>query len=185
MKKKYLSFRSSFSRTLLLLVILLLFSLVTTYMVILNFAILPSLQQLNKLLAYEIEMIMSEELELSHEKLLGIPYSFRLKIYEKLGISLYTDDAAVKQGLLWAQHYKFLSDAMAKHLNGPTDLRIEMSDHFPVIWVKTWLSPNIWVRMPLTEIHDGDFSPLFYYTFIIMLIIIVARGYLFDYRTAR
>ena len=26
------------------------------------------------------------------------------------------------------------------------------------------LSPNIWVRVPLTEIHQGDFSPLFRYT---------------------
>ncbi len=32
----------------------------------------------------------------------------------------------------------------------------------PVVWLKTWLSPNIWVRVPLTEIHQGDFSPSLY-----------------------
>ncbi|MDI5829416.1 hypothetical protein MJN51_31500, partial [Salmonella enterica subsp. enterica serovar Kentucky] len=34
------------------------------------------------------------------------------------------------------------------------------------------LSPNIWVRVPLTEIHQGDFSPLFRYTLAIMLLAI-------------
>lgn len=38
--------------------------------------------------------------------------------------------------------------------------------------MKTWLSPNIWVRVPLTEIHQGDFSPLFRYTLAIMLLAI-------------
>ncbi|MFP1462131.1 hypothetical protein ACLB1E_08780 [Escherichia coli] len=37
---------------------------------------------------------------------------------------------------------------------------------------ETWLSPNISVRVPLTEIHQGDFSPLFRYTLAIMLLAI-------------
>jgi two-component system osmolarity sensor histidine kinase EnvZ len=41
-----------------------------------------------------------------------------------------------------------------------------------VVWLKTWLSPDIWVRIPLTEIHQGDFSPLFRYTLAIMLLAI-------------
>lgn len=41
-----------------------------------------------------------------------------------------------------------------------------------MVWLKTWLSPNIWVRVPLTEIHQGDFSPLFRYTLAIMLLAI-------------
>ncbi len=44
------------------------------------------------------------------------------------------------------------------------------SGEFAVL--KTWLSPNIWVRVPLTEIHQGDFSPLFRYTLAIMLLAI-------------
>ncbi|XNM47913.1 hypothetical protein ACLK17_20805 [Escherichia coli] len=56
-----LSPRSSFARTLLLIVTLLFASLVTTYLVVLNFAILPSLQQFNKVLAYEVRMLMTDE----------------------------------------------------------------------------------------------------------------------------
>lgn len=53
MRRMRFSPRSSFARTLLLIVTLLFVSLVTTYLVVLNFAILPSLQQFNKVLAYE------------------------------------------------------------------------------------------------------------------------------------
>ncbi|BBU80224.1 hypothetical protein EIMP300_16240 [Escherichia coli] len=53
--------RSSFARTLLLIVTLLFVSLVTTYLVVLNFAILPSLQQFNKVLAYEVRMLMTDK----------------------------------------------------------------------------------------------------------------------------
>jgi two-component system osmolarity sensor histidine kinase EnvZ len=38
------------------------------------------------------------------------------------------------------------------------------------VWLKTWLSPTSG-RVPLTEIHQGDFSPLFRYTPIMLLAI--------------
>ncbi len=61
---------------------------------------------------------------------------------------------------------------MAQQLGGPTEVRVEVNKSSPVVWLKTWLSPNIWVRVPLTEIHQGDFSPLFRYTLAIMLLAI-------------
>ncbi|MGS9600688.1 two-component system sensor histidine kinase EnvZ, partial [Salmonella enterica subsp. enterica serovar Infantis] len=54
MRRMRVSPRSSFARTLLLIVTLLFVSLVTTSLVVLNFAILPSLQPFNKVLAYEV-----------------------------------------------------------------------------------------------------------------------------------
>ncbi|WCG82789.1 two-component system sensor histidine kinase EnvZ [Pectobacterium sp. A5351] len=164
--------RSSFARTLLLIVTLLFVSLVTTYLVVLNFAILPSLQQFNKVLAYEVRMLMTDSLQLEDGTTLEVPPAFRREIYRELGISLYTNAAAEESGLRWAQHYKFLSDQMAQQLDGPTDVRVEVSKNTPVVWLKTWLSPDIWVRVPLTEIHQGDFSPLFRYTLAIMLLVI-------------
>lgn len=61
---------------------------------------------------------------------------------------------------------------MAHQLGGPTEVRVEVNKSSPVVWLKTRLSPNIWVRVPLTEIHQGDFSPLFRYTTAIMLLAI-------------
>jgi two-component system osmolarity sensor histidine kinase EnvZ len=164
--------RSSFARTLLLIVTLLFVSLVTTYLVVLNFAILPSLQQFNKVLAYEVRMLMTDKLQLEDGSLLAVPPAFRREIYRELGISLYTNAAAQESGLRWAQHYEFLSQQMAQQLGGATDVRVEISKNTPVVWLKTWLSPDIWVRVPLTEIHQGDFSPLFRYTLAIMLLAI-------------
>lgn len=173
MKRWRFSPRSSFARTLLLVVTLLFVCLVTTYLVVLNFAILPSLQQFNKVLAYEVRMLMTDKLQLEDGTELEVPPAFRREIYRELGISLYTNESAEESGLRWAQHYEFLSNQMAQQLGGPTEVRIEMTKSSPVVWLKTWLSPDIWVRVPLTEIHQGDFSPLFRYTLAIMLLAIV------------
>lgn len=73
MKRVRFSPRSSFARTLLLIVTLLFVSLVTTYLVVLNFAILPSLQQFNKVLAYEVRMLMTDKLQLEDGTQLVVP----------------------------------------------------------------------------------------------------------------
>lgn len=73
MRRLRFSPRSSFARTLLLIVTLLFVSLVTTYLVVLNFAILPSLQQFNKVLAYEVRMLMTDKLQLEDGTQLVVP----------------------------------------------------------------------------------------------------------------
>ncbi|HBC9346890.1 TPA: two-component system sensor histidine kinase EnvZ [Escherichia coli] len=148
MRRLRFSPRSSFARTLLLIVTLLFASLVTTYLVVLNFAILPSLQQFNKVLAYEVRMLMTDKLQLEDGTQLVVPPAFRREIYRELGISLYSNEAAEEAGLRWAQHYEFLSHQMAQQLGGPTEVRVEVNKSSPVVWLKTWLSPNIWVRVP-------------------------------------
>lgn len=172
MRKLRFSPRSAFARTLLMIVTLLFIGLITTYLVVLNFAILPSLQQFNKVLAYEVRMLMTDKLALEDGSQLEVPPAFRREIYRELGISLYSENAAAERGLRWAQHYEFLSKQMGQQLGGPTDVRVEIRKHTPVLWLKTWLSPDIWVRVPLTEIRQGDFSPLFRYTLAIMLLVI-------------
>lgn len=85
MKRVRFSPRSSFARILLLIVTLLFVSLVTTYLVVLNFAILPSLQQFNKVLAYEVRMLMTDKLQLEDGTQLVVPPAFRREIYRELG----------------------------------------------------------------------------------------------------
>lgn len=164
--------RSSVARTLLLIVSLLFISLVTTYFVVLNFAILPSIQQFNKVLAYEVRMLMTDKLKLEDGTYLIIPPQFRQEMYRELGISLHTDASAEETGLRWAQSYDFLSKQMEQQLGGPTEVRIQVGNHSPVVWLKTSLSPDIWVRVPLTEIRQGEFAPLFRYTLAIILMVI-------------
>lgn len=164
--------RSSVARTLLLIVTLLFISLVTTYFVVLNFAILPSIQQFNKVLAYEVRMMMTDRLKLADGTYLIIPSQFQQEMYRELGISLHTDESAGESGLRWSQHYDFLSRQMEQQLGSPTEVRIQLGNHSPVVWLKTDLSPGIWVRVPLTEIRQGEFAPLFRYTLAIILMVI-------------
>ena len=138
MRRMRFSPRSSFARTLLLIVTLLFASLVTTYLVVLNFAILPSLQQFNKVLAYEVRMLMTDKLQLEDGTQLVVPPAFRREIYRELGISLYSNEAAEEAGLRWAQHYEFLSHQMAQQLGGPTEVRVEVNKSSPVVWLKTY-----------------------------------------------
>ncbi|SFD24697.1 two-component system sensor histidine kinase EnvZ [Pragia fontium] len=164
--------RSSVARTLLLIVSLLFISLVTTYFVVLNFAILPSIQQFNKVLAYEVRMLMTDRLKLEDGSYLEIPPQFQQEMYRELGISLHTNASAEESGLRWSQPYDFLSKQMEQQLGGPTEVRIQLGNHSPVVWLKTDLSPKIWVRVPLTEIRQGEFAPLFRYTLAIILMVI-------------
>lgn len=98
---------------------------------VLNFAILPSLQQFNKVLAYEVRMLMTDKLQLEDGTQLVVPPAFRREIYRELGISLYTNEAAEEAGLRWAQHYEFLSHQMAQQLGGPTEVRVEVNKARP------------------------------------------------------
>lgn len=170
---------SSFARILLLIIALLIMSLVTTYLMMLNFAILPSLQHFNKVLACEVPMQITNRLQLEERSVLPVPPAFRGQIYRELGISLYTNAAAEGNSLRWAQYYHILSQQMAHQLGGPTDVRLEVDKNSPVEWLKTWLEPDIWVRVPLTEIHQGDFPSFFHYILLAIILLVVGGGWLF------
>lgn len=163
------SLRSSFSQTLLLIVILLLASLGTTYLVVLNFAILPTLQQFNKILALDVRLLMQDSLQMDDGRKVEIPLAFRKEMHKELGISLYTKASAEENGLLLAEFSPYLSDKMAQQFEGPTEVRVIVDKNASVVWLNTWLSPDIWVRVPLTEIHSGDFAPLFRYILAIVI----------------
>lgn len=170
MKLWRFSLRSSFSQTLLLIVILLLTSLGTTYLVVLNFAILPTLQQFNKILAHDVRLLMLDHLEMEDGRKVEIPLAFRSEMHKELGISLYTKASAEANGLLRAEYNPYLSEKMAQQFEGPTEVRVIVGKNASVVWLNTWLSPDIWVRVPLTEIHSGDFAPLFRYTLAIIVL---------------
>lgn len=64
-------------------------------------------------------------------------------------------------GLRWAQHYS-LKPADGAPAAGRPKCGLRSTKLAGGV-AEDWLSPNIWVRVPLTEIHQGDFSPLFIY----------------------
>jgi hypothetical protein len=56
-----MSLRTNFARTLFILAGLLIASQVFSYLTIVNYALLPSLQQFNKILAFEVRLMLEED----------------------------------------------------------------------------------------------------------------------------
>ncbi|MFS1537362.1 MAG: two-component system sensor histidine kinase EnvZ [Candidatus Phlomobacter fragariae] len=173
MKRLRFSRRNTFSRSLFVIVTLLFASLVTSYLVVvLSFVVMPSLQQLNKVLAYEVHTLLTEKIEFQDEKAILIS-SFKKKIYKELGINFYTEPLAMEKGLRWARHYEELSQQMAEYMGGKADVRFEIAKEHPFLflWLNSYLAPNVWIRLPLTEIGQNQFAVVFRYTLAIFLII--------------
>ncbi|HGJ5857174.1 two-component system sensor histidine kinase EnvZ [Arsenophonus nasoniae] len=171
MKRLRFSRRNTFSRSLFVIVTLLFASLVTSYLVVLNFVVMPSLQQLNKVLAYEVHTLLTEKIELQDGNAILMPPSFKKKIYKELGINFYTKSLAMDKGLRWARHYEELSQQMAEYMGGKADVRLEIAKEHPFLWLNSYLAPNVWIRLPLTEIGQNQFAVVFRYTLAIFLTI--------------
>lgn len=171
MKRLRFSRRSTFSRSLFLFVALLFASLVTSYMVVLNFVVMPSLQQFNKVLAYEVRTLMTENMVLQDGTTVRVSPELRKKIYNELGITFYAQSAAMAEGLNWAKEYDFLSENMTEYMGGEAQVRLELGRDYPILWLTSYLAPDIWVRVPLTEIGQNQFSLVFRYTLAIFLAI--------------
>ncbi|SES64119.1 two-component system sensor histidine kinase EnvZ [Thorsellia anophelis] len=167
--------RSSFSHTILLIVGLTLITLAITYWVVLNYAILPSLEPFSRILGHEIRMLTTDELLLDDGSLVKFPTAWRKEIFHQLGISLFSADTAMENGLRWARSYQLLTEEMSAQLGVAADVRLEITKNHPVIWLNTEYSPDIWIRVPLIEVHQGGiFAILRYTVFIILLAIIIA-----------
>ena len=60
---------------------------------------------------------------------------------------------------------------MSHYLDGYADVRLEVSRDYPVLWLNSYIAPDVWVRVPLTEIGQDQFSPVFRYIFAFLLIV--------------
>ncbi|HEI8463639.1 TPA: two-component system sensor histidine kinase EnvZ [Morganella morganii] len=171
MKRLRFSPRSTFSRSLFLVIFLLFATITTSYLAVVNFIVMPSLQQFNRVLAYEVRTLMSEEMVLKDGTAVRVSPALRKKIYEELGITFFTEKTADEGGLRWARHFESLSKQMSHYLDGYADVRLEVSRDYPVLWLNSYIAPDVWVRVPLTEIGQDQFSPVFRYIFAFLLIV--------------
>ncbi|WP_413483995.1 two-component system sensor histidine kinase EnvZ [Morganella psychrotolerans] len=171
MKRLRFSPRSTFSRSLFLVIFLLFATLTTSYLAVVNFIVMPSLQQFNRVLAYEVRTLMSEKMVLKDGTVVRVSPALRKKIYEELGITFFTEKEADDAGLRWARHFESLSGQMSHYLEGYADVRLEINRDYPVLWLNSYISPDVWVRVPLTEIGQDQFSPVFRYIFAFLLFV--------------
>ncbi|KKD58188.1 osmolarity sensor protein [Grimontia sp. AD028] len=171
--------RSNFARTLVVLAGLLIASQIFSYLTILNYALLPSIKQFNKILAHEIEVMLDDDLLLSNGKVYHMDELLRRQLLEKLGVTMHDDDEpAMMEEFDNAASVDYLSADMSEKLGAPTEARISLESKNYVLWLESEAFSGYVMRIPLSELHQDDFQPLFFYSMFIALLVI-GGGWMF------
>ena len=173
-----LSPRSTFTRTLILLAGLLIASQIFSYLAVLNYALLPSLQQFNRIMAYEVKLMLKEDVELADGHKFHLDTPLRRQLLEQLGVTLHADDSPESAEFREATRIDYLSEEMTRELNTPTEVRLVLGTDSYVLWLDCDAMPGYLMRVPLSELQEEDFAPLFGYSLFIA-VMVIAGGWMF------
>lgn len=166
--------RSSLSQTIFLLIALLIASQVYSYYAVFNYALLPSLQQFNKILGQEINLMLDELDTQSSER----DNPLRLQVLAQLGVTLHEEYGVAEEEYRQAFSIDLMSEEMTQELGAATDVRMMLGEESYILWMKTEALPGVLIRIPLSELHEEDFAPLFRNS-LLMAFLVVAGGWLF------
>ncbi|MEF1308700.1 two-component system sensor histidine kinase EnvZ [Vibrio mytili] len=164
--------RSSLTQSILLFISLLLASQVFSYYAVFNYALMPSLQQFNKILAHELNLVLDTEGALRSDAPL------RRQLLERLGVTVHGVDSEKASEYAHAMSIDLMSEEMTQELGSPTEVRLFLGDESYVLWMQIEKLPNSLIRIPLSELQEEDFAPLFRNSLIMALLIIIG-GWLF------
>ncbi|MFV0574795.1 MAG: two-component system sensor histidine kinase EnvZ [Vibrio sp.] len=170
-----LRFRSSRTQTVFFLVILLIASQVLSYVIVFNYALLPSLKQFNLILSHEVRVMIDEEAMAKHAQVETA--SFRRELLTELGVDIYPAQSPKADEFYQASTIEFLSEEMSNQVNSPTEVRLVLGNESYVLWLKVDALPQRLIRIPLTELKEKDFAPLFRNSLLIALLLIAGMWF--------
>lgn len=165
-------FRSSFTQSILIFITLLLASQVFSYYAVFNYALMPSLQQFNKILSHELNLVLDEDSDLMADAPL------RRQLLEQLGVTVHADDSEQASEFEHAMAIDLMSEEMSEELGSQTEVRLLLGSDSYILWMQIEALPGSLIRIPLSELQEEDFAPLFRNSLIAALLII-AGGWLF------
>jgi two-component system osmolarity sensor histidine kinase EnvZ len=168
--------RSSFTQTILLFLVLLAANQLYSYYAVFHYAMLPSLQQFNKLLSHEIRLMLDDSQEKNQDIHMGAP--MRRQVLEKLGVTLHPAHGHAEQAYREAMSIDLMSEEMTRELGTSTDVRMSLGEDSYVLWMKIESLPDVLFRIPLSELQEEDFLPLFWNS-LMMAVLILFGGWLF------
>lgn len=168
--------RSSFTQSIFIFLTLLIASQVYSYYAVFNYALMPSLQQFNKILGHEINLMLDDSASLGDQ--LNIDAPLRQRVLEQLGVTIHAQDSAIADEYHHAVTIDLMSEEMTNELGSPTDVRMMLGEQSYILWMKIDSLPGSLLRIPLSELQEEDFTPLFRNS-LIMAMLIVAGGWLF------
>lgn len=168
--------RSSFTQSILLFFSLLIASQIYSYYAVFNYALLPSLQQFNKILAHEISLMLDDTSNpnVSSE----MDALLKRRVLEQLGVTIHSNDIPEAVEYQHAISLDLMSEEMSGELGSPTEVRMALGEESYILWMKIDSLPGQLLRIPLSELQEEDFAPLFRNS-IIMALLIVIGGWLF------
>ncbi|MGB2263875.1 MAG: HAMP domain-containing protein, partial [Glaciecola sp.] len=167
--------QSAFGQTVLLVGVLLLINQVVSYLSVTYYFIQPSYQQINSLVATQVDTIFDQDI-------VTVPKR-RARFTQRTGIEFYSNSEAVLKGLNNATYYRFMSNQIAEELGGKTDVRL--STHIPYrIWINPPQNPEIWIVIPMPGVGETNFSPLTVILLVIGILSVIG-GYIFVLRMTR
>ncbi|OXE30634.1 two-component system sensor histidine kinase EnvZ, partial [Vibrio parahaemolyticus] len=109
--------RSSLTQSILLFISLLLASQVFSYYAVFNYALMPSLQQFNKILAHELNLVLDEDGPLKSDAPL------RRQLLERLGVTVHSINSEKAVEFNHAMSIDLMSEEMTQELGSPTEVR--------------------------------------------------------------
>lgn len=151
-------------------------SQIYSYYAVFNYALLPSLQQFNKILAHEISLMLDDTSNpnVSSE----MDALLKRRVLEQLGVTIHSNDSPEAVEYQHAISLDLMSEEMSGELGSPTEVRMALGEESYILWMKIDSLPGQLLRIPLSELQEEDFAPLFRNS-IIMALLIVIGGWLF------
>jgi len=168
--------RSSFTQSIFIFLTLLIASQVYSYYAVFNYALMPSLQQFNKILGHEINLMLDDSASLEDGLEMDAP--LRRRVLEQLGVTIHAKDSPMADEYYHAVTIDLMSEEMSNELGSPTDVRMMLGSDSYILWMSIESLPDSLLRIPLSELQEEDFTPLFRNS-LIMALLIVAGGWLF------
>ncbi|HGF7228638.1 two-component system sensor histidine kinase EnvZ [Vibrio cholerae] len=168
--------RSSFTQSILLFFSLLIASQIYSYYAVFNYALLPSLQQFNKILAHEISLMLDDTSNPNVSSEMDV--LLKRRVLEQLGVTIHSNDSPEAVEYQHAISLDLMSEEMSGELGSPTEVRMALGEESYILWMKIDSLPGQLLRIPLSELQEEDFAPLFRNS-IIMALLIVIGGWLF------
>jgi two-component system osmolarity sensor histidine kinase EnvZ len=169
-------FRSSFTQSILLFFSLLVASQVFSYYAVYNYALLPSLQQFNKILAHELVFFLEDTEAVNGQIEMDAP--LRRQVLAQLGVTIHADDSPMAEEFSQALSIDLMSEEMSDELQSETEVRLILGEDSYILWMQIAALPNSLIRIPLSELQEEDFAPLFRNS-LIMALLVLAGGWLF------
>ncbi|WP_371876215.1 two-component system sensor histidine kinase EnvZ [Vibrio sp. HB161653] len=159
--------RSSFTQSVCIFLSLLIASQVFSYYTVFHYALMPSLQQFTKILAHELDVVLdnhdtSQELE-----------PLQLKLLQRLNVTLHPEaDPDASRDFQQAMHIEVMSEEMTQALDTPTEVHLGLGKDSYILWMKADALPGTLIRVPLSELQEEDFIPLFRNSLLVSLLIL-------------